>query len=102
MFPRTVSWSSSIEPTLIVTADFNGDGRPDVAMSDSDTIVVRLTRSDGTFGPEQIIHHTPANDDSISGVWSRRSPGRSEEHTSELQSHLNLVCRPLLVIKKRS
>ncbi len=68
MFPRTVSWSSSIEPTLIVTADFNGDGRPDVAMSDSDTIVVRLTRSDGTFGPEQIIHHTPANDDSISGL----------------------------------
>src|SRR5260370_25307219 len=23
-------------------------------------------------------------------------PGRSEEHTSELQSHLNLVCRHLL------
>src|SRR5260370_20479845 len=26
---------------------------------------------------------------------------RSEEHTSELQSHLNLVCRLLLVKKKR-
>src|SRR5260370_18730681 len=26
---------------------------------------------------------------------------RSEEHTSELQSHLNLVCRLLLEIKKR-
>src|SRR5260370_26211754 len=25
---------------------------------------------------------------------------RSEEHTSELQSHLNLVCRPLLEKKK--
>src|SRR5207237_8617665 len=24
---------------------------------------------------------------------SRSDPGRSEEHTSELQSHLNLVCR---------
>src|SRR5260370_19955635 len=24
------------------------------------------------------------------------TPGRSEEHTSELQSHLNLVCRLLL------
>lgn len=67
MYPRTVSWCS-IEPTLIVTADFNGDGRPDVAMSDSDTIVVRLTRSNGTFGPEQVIHHAPANDDSISGL----------------------------------
>src|SRR5260370_15189295 len=29
-------------------------------------------------------------------------PGRSEEHTSELQSHLNLVCRLLLEKKKRS
>src|SRR5260370_27704279 len=28
-------------------------------------------------------------------------PERSEEHTSELQSHLNLVCRLLLEKKKR-
>src|SRR5207237_6396427 len=28
-------------------------------------------------------------------------PDRSEEHTSELQSHLNLVCRLLLVQKKQ-
>src|SRR6185369_17724445 len=31
-----------------------------------------------------------------SGSW-----GRSEEHTSELQSHLNLVCRLLLEKKKK-
>src|SRR5260370_19578545 len=31
--------------------------------------------------------------------WS--SPARSEEHTSELQSHLNLVCRLLLEKKKK-
>src|SRR5882762_12039514 len=33
-----------------------------------------------------------------------RSPcdGRSEEHTSELQSHLNLVCRLLLEKKKNN
>src|SRR5260370_26568346 len=31
-----------------------------------------------------------------------RSGGRSEEHTSELQSHLNLVCRLLLEKKKFS
>src|SRR4051812_14488809 len=30
-----------------------------------------------------------------------RAPGRSEEHTSELQSHVNLVCRLLLEKKKR-
>src|SRR5260370_18967443 len=33
-------------------------------------------------------------------VESRKS--RSEEHTSELQSHLNLVCRLLLEKKKRN
>src|SRR5260370_21877867 len=30
------------------------------------------------------------------------SPRRSEEHTSELQSHLNLVCRLLLEKKKET
>src|SRR5260370_3413675 len=39
--------------------------------------------------------------------WQRARPGpcspwRSEEHTSELQSHLNLVCRLLLEKKKKS
>src|SRR5260370_30495781 len=32
---------------------------------------------------------------------ARRAAGRSEEHTSELQSHLNLVCRLLLEKKKK-
>src|SRR5260370_3627085 len=49
---------------------------------------------------------------SISPAWtfcttspldnSLSSSGRSEEHTSELQSHLNLVCRLLLEKKKNS
>src|SRR5260370_2260177 len=30
------------------------------------------------------------------GIVLSRVPDRSEEHTSELQSHLNLVCRLLL------
>src|SRR4029077_19370410 len=33
--------------------------------------------------------------------WSTPTATRSEEHTSELQSHLNLVCRLLLVKKDR-
>src|SRR5260370_32625091 len=33
---------------------------------------------------------------------AERRPGRSEEHTSELQSHLNLVCRLLLEKKKKT
>src|SRR5260370_24784637 len=36
-------------------------------------------------------------------LWlvGRNPPERSEEHTSELQSHLNLVCRLLLEKKKK-
>src|SRR5579875_3550941 len=36
------------------------------------------------------------------GRSPRRSPCRSEEHTSELQSHSDLVCRLLLEKKKYS
>src|SRR5260370_15512679 len=35
------------------------------------------------------------------GVVLAVTPERSEEHTSELQSHLNLVCRLLLEKKKK-
>src|SRR5260370_25788371 len=35
-------------------------------------------------------------------VWPRAPLCRSEEHTSELQSHLNLVCRLLLEKKKKT
>src|SRR2546429_1614956 len=40
--------------------------------------------------------------DSASAIWTCRpdSPIRSEEHTSELQSRLHLVCRLLLEKKK--
>src|SRR5690242_21220415 len=35
------------------------------------------------------------------GVPGQDDPLRSEEHTSELQSHVNLVCRLLLEKKKK-
>src|SRR5260370_10203419 len=38
----------------------------------------------------------------IRGGHARRHRYRSEEHTSELQSHLNLVCRLLLEKKKKA
>src|SRR5260370_16892103 len=48
-----------------------------------------------------VLKHHPVD----KSVCSQRIPGpkvyrRSEEHTSELQSHLNLVCRLLLEKKK--
>src|SRR5260370_25892595 len=39
--------------------------------------------------------------DNVLAVGNRDGELRSEEHTSELQSHLNLVCRLLLEKKKR-
>src|SRR5260370_19743037 len=45
----------------------------------------------GERRPDEIVHaHRAA-----------RADPRSEEHTSELQSHLNLVCRLLLEKKKK-
>src|SRR5260370_6536817 len=40
--------------------------------------------------------------DGLTVLRAWRAQGRSEEHTSELQSHLNLVCRLLLGKKKTS
>src|SRR5437773_3929412 len=37
----------------------------------------------------------------VSPTWPARGPVRSEEHTSELQSHHDLVCRLLLEKKKK-
>src|SRR5690242_21528606 len=39
--------------------------------------------------------------DNSNDIASSRFAARSEEHTSELQSHVNLVCRLLLEKKKK-
>src|SRR2546429_1629136 len=39
--------------------------------------------------------------DRLLAILTTRQPSRSEEHTSELQSRLHLVCRLLLEKKKR-
>src|SRR5713101_9645338 len=40
--------------------------------------------------------------DCSSAAWRSDAPRRSEEHTSELQSHVNLVCRLLLDKQKKT
>src|SRR5690242_20835346 len=47
--------------------------------------------------PEPRPRHPPARPGRV-----RRPEPRSEEHTSELQSHVNLVCRLLLEKKKKT
>src|SRR5262249_62392647 len=46
--------------------------------------------------------HAPGGSNSSRTPPSRRGRGRSEEHTSELQSLTNLVCRLLLEKKKHT
>src|SRR5260370_31457386 len=49
---------------------------------------------------QEVLAQVPfATDDEINAAVA--SAKRSEEHTSELQSHLNLVCRLLLEKKKK-
>src|SRR2546422_5991820 len=56
-----------------------------------------------------VIHHAESGDEreperggETEGVEERQNPDeRSEEHTSELQSRLHLVCRLLLEKKKK-
>src|SRR5260370_5625517 len=62
-------------------------GLHDRALSNRSTI--RVDRLRATSGFDQ----SPLSE-------TRRPANRSEEHTSELQSHLNLVCRLLLEKKK--
>src|SRR5438477_1991055 len=57
-----------------------------------------LFRSEnGVFKP---LANVPLREGTEVEVYPRAKQGRSEEHTSELQSHVNLVCRLLLEKKK--
>src|SRR5260370_5042956 len=59
--------------------------------------VARLaTSAFGTHGPASFKRSGASRSGSNADV------ARSEEHTSELQSHLNLVCRLLLEKKKKT
>src|SRR5260370_27986866 len=76
---------------------WDGSGEPDAA-------VVKLERALGKFrhagrAPElpEGLAEARASKKTLRGT---RFWFRSEEHTSELQSHLNLVCRLLLEKKK--
>src|SRR5690606_41996330 len=58
-----------------------------------------LTGDSRQLGEDPTRHAQPAHDD-LSPVFPPEAGFRSEEHTSELQSRENLVCRLLLEKKK--
>src|SRR5260370_4690659 len=58
-------------------------------------VIFRRKRHDGAGGLRHAVHLHEAAAKHLDAYL------RSEEHTSELQSHLNLVCRLLLEKKKQ-
>src|SRR5688500_19525333 len=66
-----------------------------------DAVIENRVAEDGENGVAVWIVRVdlPPNDLAAAEVLKRRHPRRSEEHTSELQSPCNLVCRLLLVKK---
>src|SRR5260370_9673046 len=61
----------------------------------------RARRSTGKMKSRCLIKRRAAAAPTLFRAAKPVSPERSEEHTSELQSHLNLVCRLLLEKKKQ-
>src|SRR5207247_10995748 len=61
-------------------------------------------RSSDLSVPERLIEalgrHGPDRDRAAAGAVGRQPAARSEEHTSELQSRVDVVCRLLLEKKK--
>src|SRR5207237_5074510 len=65
--------------------------------SDHDLVGAPEECRDDVLAHRRNEHQERPGDDAGEGLRQRRS----EEHTSELQSHLNLVCRLLLETKNR-
>src|SRR2546422_7107891 len=59
-------------------------------------------RLDQVAAPDPLGHEDLVGRPAANGSKSDQEPYRSEEHTSELQSRLHLVCRLLLEKKKKN
>src|SRR5438876_12171731 len=69
---------------------FNSTGRYACGAAMRARFIPRILAAD----PQSLLDDTGEN------AWDEASPHRSEEHTSELQSPVHLVCRLLLEKKK--
>src|SRR5260370_29521982 len=85
--------SSAGAKPLVGTGDFSFDINLSVSI---------LIKAESRTNAATLILHIrcPFSGQRFPGVRFPDSANRSEEHTSELQSHLNLVCRLLLEKKK--
>src|SRR5690242_20970210 len=93
LFPYTTLFRSGFDGTVVrvLTRGVERHGtRLDVAAGEPWDELVATTVAAGLAGIE-----------CLSGIPGSTGATRSEEHTSELQSHVNLVCRLLLEKKKQ-
>ncbi len=49
-FAAPTSYATGLQPTMVVAADVNGDGKPDLLTLIGGTVILRLNSGDGTFG----------------------------------------------------
>src|SRR5260370_24206118 len=92
LFPYTTLFRSQrVERAEAVPKDAALERAPSHTGSNSGTIRGTVVDVSGAVIPNTAVRAIPLKPET-----------RSEEHTSELQSHLNLVCRLLLEKKKTS
>src|SRR2546430_11323933 len=65
-------------------------------------VVVAADSADAAGDEVRVARVLSFHEDAVTTEDRRGRPARSEEHTSELQSQSNLVCRLLLEKKKRT
>src|SRR5260370_23609599 len=90
LFPYTTLFRSKDPNRVFVAAEGHAYG------PNAERGVFRSTNGGQTF---QKVLYKDENTGAADHAFDPTNP-RSEEHTSELQSHLNLVCRLLLEKKK--
>src|SRR5438477_9714596 len=82
----------------------NATSTPEIyTLSLHDALPISQACSAGGTWRGKRCSYTPAGTSTgAPSATARDIPSRSEEHTSELQSHVNLVCRLLLEKKKKT
>src|SRR2546422_3782939 len=98
---RPHATSSGVSPTITTSVPRNV--RPVSALARAAATAGRSDRRDESepYAPTRKRAGSSPADSSFSAAPTARLP-RSEEHTSELQSRLHLVCRLLLEKKKNT
>src|SRR5207302_2504079 len=90
---------ASVSAASACSFSFAVDGRGGGAESCAEAFIVAKRRENRTTRVRRHMGHLPQHrkvTSSLSWTPQRRGQFRSEEHTSELQSRENLVCRLLL------